>query len=1431
VAGPSGTGRVPSVSWSFGAEPGALVECALVKDTVQASWSTCGSPYATTLTADGTYQLAVRVTDPAGNVSLTGVSGTYLYDATAPSTPVVVAPASPSAQLSPTWTFTGDSGVTSECRVERGGLLVQDWATCTTPVTVDLSGQPDGSYVLLVRDTDAATNTGTPGQAPAFVLDTQAPAAPVVTGPSGPSTDSQPVFSWTGEAGTASTCVLLLGGVAQSAGQPCSSPYRATLPGDGRWQLSVSLTDLAGNTGTSSLSGAYVFDSTPPDAPVVTAPASPGRNTTPSWSAAFEPGTTTECRLAGKTVLLDWSACVLPLTTDLTGQPDDDYTLSVRATDAAGQTGPTGSATYRLDTTAPAAPVFTTVPASPSRLRTAGFAFTSEAGSTLTCRLSIGPQVIDPDTPCASPLSVTLTGLNDGAYTLSVFATDAAGNAGPSATQTYVLDTTVPAAPFLLTGPAAVTPDRTPVWTFSGEPGVTFGCRLVGNTAGLVADTTCTSPYAPAALAADDVYTLTVKATDAAGNVSNPMTNSFQLDGTAPVTPDVTGPQSPGRLTAPTWLVSAPSGTVQCRMVKNQVLVRDWTTCGPTFTMQLTDGDGTYVLGARVLTAAGVASSEVLSRYVLDTTAPAAAQLTAPPSPGTARRLTWTVTSADVGATAQCQVLDVDNSVLKAFAPCAVSTAGSPYLLDLTGAADGTYTLVVRLTDLAGNVGPDVASRYVLDTGVPNTVLVTNPVSPWSLVSPRWTLVGDSDALLECKLTGPGLVTGSFLPCTADPAVPGLGSFTADLTSAKDGTFVLSVRSRDSAGNLGPEATGTYVLDRVAPLAASAPVPPPSPARQPTISWTFSYETGATALCTLSSAVNPAALSERVCTSPWTTDLGPLGDGDDRLSVRVVDAAGNSSPSVSGRYQLDRTPSAAPSLVGTPANVSPDTTPTWYVAKADPQDTLECQLVGLAGSTWAPCGTTVTFDLAPATAGTYVLQVRELDPVGNPSLVTSSGTYRLDVTVPWTAEVLPPSPQRAHGLTPVFTIVRQPEDTTTVRLVCAVTRFDGGPASAAPCAFGQSTVDLNLAPSLNGDGDVLLTVRTVDATGRQSNRASALYRFDNVPPATPTVLVLGPDHGLTNTTTWTISSAEPTDRFTCTLTRQGVVVGTPGPCDTGLTETFSAFGQYVLTVRAVDLAGNVSSAPAQSSYTYLPPVPTAATPRGPTSGSDVTPTWTFPVPTGFRAFCSLSGPGGNSLVQDADCRNGSFTPSLPPTEGGSYTLSVVLKDAFGNAGLPSTQTYRYSPAAQVGHISTPLPPVTPGPTRRPPVGRPVVPPAGPTAPGVPTVVAADPVPPRGIPSVIIDRPVVPVPTTRTPFIPAPALDEVPALIGKAFAGLGQRPTIPLVLLSIVVGFLLLQSRIDRRDPKLAAAPVGAEPELEFGPVLRGQPTAAGGARP
>jgi len=43
----------------------------------------------------------------------------------------------------------------------------------------------------------------------------------------------------------------------------------------------------------------------------------------------------------------------------------------------------------------------------------------------------------------------------------------------------------------------------------------------------------------------------------------------------------------------------------------------------------------------------------------------------------------------------------------------------------------------------------------------------------------------------------------------------------------------------------------------------------------------------------------------------------------------------------------------------------------------------------------------------------------------------------------------------------------------------------------------------------------------------------------------------------------------------------------------------------------------------------------------------------------------------------------------------------------------------------------------------------------------------------------------------------------------------ERSAFPLLLLVLVALFLLVQDHIDRRDPKLALAPLRAEPDLPF----------------
>jgi hypothetical protein len=53
----------------------------------------------------------------------------------------------------------------------------------------------------------------------------------------------------------------------------------------------------------------------------------------------------------------------------------------------------------------------------------------------------------------------------------------------------------------------------------------------------------------------------------------------------------------------------------------------------------------------------------------------------------------------------------------------------------------------------------------------------------------------------------------------------------------------------------------------------------------------------------------------------------------------------------------------------------------------------------------------------------------------------------------------------------------------------------------------------------------------------------------------------------------------------------------------------------------------------------------------------------------------------------------------------------------------------------------------------------------------------------------------------------------------------EKAAFPLVLLGLLILFLAIQDQIDRRDPKLAEAPVHAGDDLEFGPppTRRGKP--------
>ncbi|HEV7492818.1 Ig-like domain-containing protein [Baekduia sp.] len=276
-------------------------------------------------------------------------------------------------------------------------------------------------------------------------------------------------------------------------------------------------------------------DTTPPETTITSAPAD-GEST--SASVAFtssETGSTFECKLDGGS----YANCTSPKAYNSLAV--GSHTVSVRATDAAGNTDTTpASATWTISTPPPPAdttPPETTITSAPANgTSTSGaFAFnSSEAGSTFECKLDG-----DAYAACTSPQSYTDVAV--GSHTFSVRATDAAGNTDTSPdTATWTISTVPPAdttAPetTITSAPADGTSTSASIAFSSSEAGSTFACKLDSGSYA-----SCTSPKAYNSLATGS-HTFSVRATDAAGNTdASPDTATWTISTVPPA--DTTAP-------------------------------------------------------------------------------------------------------------------------------------------------------------------------------------------------------------------------------------------------------------------------------------------------------------------------------------------------------------------------------------------------------------------------------------------------------------------------------------------------------------------------------------------------------------------------------------------------------------------------------------------------------------------------------------------------------------------------------------------------------------------------------------------------------------------------------------------------------------------------------------------------------------------------
>jgi hypothetical protein len=899
--------------------------------------------------ADGTYQVAARVVDVAGN-TLDSAKRTVVIDNTAPNSTITSQPANPTNQTSATFAFTAtESGSTFECRLDAAAF-----ASCTSPRTY--SGLAAGSHTFQVRATDPVGNTDATPASFTWAIDLSPPDTTITAAPADPTNSTAPSFSFTSsEAGSTFQCSL--DGAAFGS---CSSPKSYSALTAGAHTFQVRATDPAANTDATPAAHTWTVDTAAPDTTITSGPANPINST----SAAFgfdsgETGSTFQCSLDGAA----FASCTSPKA--YTGLAAGAHTFQVRAVDPAGNVDPTPAARmWTVDLTPPETSI-SSGPTSPTNQTSATFAFTAtETGSTFECRLDGGAFA-----PCSSPDSYS--GLVAGAHTFQVRAIDPAGNVDPTpASYAWTIDLAAPETT-ISSGPASPTNQTSATFAFTAtETGSTFQCSLDG-----ASFASCTSPQTYTGLTAG-AHTFEVRATDPAGNTDQtPASYGWTMDASPPETSIEGGPPDPTNQTVAVFSFSADEAdsTFECNLDFG-----GWAPCtSPDTFGGLAAASHTFQV--RATDSAGNADPTPAARtWIVDLTAPETAVLSGPAAATNQTAATFDFSANEPGSTFECR-LDAAG-----FAAC---TSPATY----SALADGSHAFEVRATDTAGNVDQTPAARnWMVDLTAPNPPVVESPADGTHTNTGTLTISGSAEPGSSVEL-----FEGASSRGTTNTTVGGTWSRT--LTGVADGSHTYTAKATDAAGN--PSAASnavTVVVDTAAPNTTIGTGPLGSTKNT---SATFSF-----------SADDPAARFEcsldgvpfASCTSAKT--YTGLGEGSHTFDVRATDAAGNTDPTPAVRsWTVDLTAPAAP-VITSPADGSTNGTGAVTVSGTAEPGSIVTVFEGATakGTTTATGAGAWSRSLTAVSDGSHTYTAKATDPAGNTSVSSNAVTVIVDTSAPET---------------------------------------------------------------------------------------------------------------------------------------------------------------------------------------------------------------------------------------------------------------------------------------------------------------------------------------------------------------------------------------------------------------------------------------------
>jgi hypothetical protein len=535
--------------------------------------------------------------------------------------------------------------------------------------------------------------------------------------------------------------------------------------------------------------------------------------------------------------------------------------------------------------------------------------------------------------------------------------------------------------------------------------------------------------------------------------------------------------------------------------------------------------------------------------------------------------------------------------------------------------ADGTYQVLARATDAAGNILNSAKQTVVVDNSPPDTTITVAPASPSTAsVSFQFTS-SQAGSTFACELDG-----GGFSACTSPKPHSGLSS----------GSHTFRVRATDPAGNVdATPATHTWTVDAVVPNTMITSNPP-SLANSASAAFAFTSTEAGTFECRLDAG------SFAACTTPH--NYSGLADGSHTFSVRAIDTAGNVDATPAAYTWTVDTGAPNTTITSSPGNPSPSTSASFSFVSTEPGSTFQCQLDG-AG--FSPCSSPQAY--SGLADGSHTFQVLATDAAGNTDASPASFTWTVDTAAPNTTITANP-PALTNSASASFSFTSTEAGTFECRL-------DAG--AFAACTSPRSYTAL-------ADGSHTFSVRAVDTAGNvDATPATYTWTVDSGAPNT-TITGAPADPSNDASPTITFSASEPGSSFECQLDG-----GSFSPCTSPHDLSGLADGSHTFAVRATDSAGNTGAADDHTWTVDLsaPETTISSGPSDPTT--ETTADFAFDASEAGSTFqCELDGAGFSA------CTSPQGYSGLAP---GSHTFSVQATDAAGNAdATPATLTWTIS---------------------------------------------------------------------------------------------------------------------------------------------------------